>query len=202
MLQETIEADGPYSFLVERSARPRIIFATREMIAAREPVDPLRQREASDEQSFTALVRWAGVRRARWSDWGKLAERIGPTAFDQHMCGLMDAEPPVLVTGSVIQRSHDPLVIVVAEMVQGRAGLKIEALYHHKFASAGQRHRFYDWFYTDRNCDLAADLIQIAYSAGTAALGEVLDRLATDGAKPNSRAERRRRAKAAARIDA
>jgi hypothetical protein len=197
MLPINIEEDETYKFVVNRERSLCIVFARPEMTIVNGPVEALWHREAADERSLRALIRWAGVRRARWQDWGRLAEEIGREAFYQHMRDLMATEPPAECTGTVVQREDDPQEIVMGEMMHGAAGIHVEELYRHRFPSSAARDAFYDWFCTGRNCDLAADLLQIGFSQGTAALGEVLNEIA---AGPLGRAERRCRAKTATRV--
>jgi len=199
MLPTHIEENEKYKFVIDRRNGLCVVFATQEMMTVNGPVEPLWHRKAGDERSLGALIRWIGVRRACWQDWGRLAEEIGRDAFYQQMRDLMDAQPIAECTGTVVQRQDDANEIVVGEMMQGAAGIQIEELYRHRFPSPAGRNAFYDWFFTDRNCDLAAALLQIGYSQGTAALGEALDEIAAARAKPLSRAGRRRRAKAAAK---
>ena len=199
MLPTYIEVNEKYRFVIDNRNSLCVIFATQAMMNAKVPTEPLWHREAGNDESMRALVRWVGIRRAHWQEWGRLAEAIGRDAFYRHMHDLMTAEPPALCTGTVVQRQADPREIAIGEMMHGPAGLHLEMLCRHRFASPAACDRFYEWFLTDRNCDLADPLLQIAYSQGTAALGQVLDELATDGAKPLSRAERRRQAKAAAK---
>lgn len=199
MLTSYIAQDEFYKFVIDRRSGLRIVFTSQEMMERKGQVEPLWHREAGDQRSFEALIRWAGVRRAKWQIWGELAETIGRDAFYQHMRDLMAAEPVVECTGTVVQRQEDPCELVMGEMMHGITGIQVEELYRHRFASPQARDSFYDWFFTDRNCGLAAALLQIGYSHGTSALGDALDEIAAQGGKPLSRAERRRRAKRAAK---
>jgi hypothetical protein len=198
MLPTHIENEN-YRFVIYNRNPLCILFASQAMINARVPTESLWHREAANKESMRALARWVGVRRASWQEWGRLAEAIGRDAFYRHMHDLMIAEPPALCTGTVVQRQDDPREIAMGEVTHGASGMRFEVLYRHRFASPAASDRFYDWFLTDRNCDLADSLLQIAYSKGTAALGKILDDLAAETAKPLNGAERRRRAKAAAK---
>lgn len=202
MLPTHIEENEFYTFAVDQRRGHHVVFATQEMMTRNGSVEPLWHREAGDERSLRALRRWVGVRRDRWQEWGRLAECIGTAAFYQHMRDLMAAEPVEECTGTVVQHGDDPQEIILGEMMHGLRGVHIETLYRHRFVSPAARSSFFDWFYTDRNCDLAAGLLQVAYSKGTAELGRRLDELVADLQKPLSRAERRRRAKAEAKVKA
>lgn len=199
MLPTHIANDEIYTFRIDQRSGLYILFATQEMIGRGGAVEPLWHREAGDLRSLEALTRWVGVRRGKWQQWGRLAETVGRDAFYQHMHDLMTAEPPAICTGTVVQRQDDPHEIVFGEMLHGMTGVYIEELYRHRFGTPQARDSFYDWFFTDQNCDSAAALLQIGYSRGTAALGDALDEIAAQRSKPLSRAKLPRGAKASAR---
>ena len=181
MLLTHIDPNARHTFAADRRNGFHLLFVTTDMLK-QSYFEPHWVREAGDERSFAALLRWTSVRRDQWQAWGRLAEAIGREAFYQHMRDLMTAEPIAECTGTVVQRQDDIREIVLGEMLAGTDGVVIEELYRHRFASAAARDRFYDWFYTDRNCDSVAALLQIGYNQGTAALGRALDALADDGA--------------------
>jgi len=199
MLQAHIEENEKYSFVVDRRDRLMIVLVTQDMLTVQGAVEPLWHREAGDDRSLNALLRWVAVRRARWQEWGALAQAIGRSAFYMHMRDLMAAEPVSEVVGTVVQPQEDPCEIAMGEMTQGPAGMCIEVLYRHRFSTDQARNNFFDWFYMDENHKLAEALLQIGYCEGTSALGEALDQIAARASEPLSRAERRRRAKAIAR---
>ena len=202
MLPTHIQENEFYTFVIDQRHGHYVVLTSQEMLSREGPVEPLWHREAADERSFDALLRWVMVRRGRWQEWGQLAEALGPTAFYQHMRERMAVEPLEECTGSVLQREDDPREIVLGEMMHDPRGLHIEELYRHRFASPKARERFFDWFYTDRNCDSTADLLLIALNEGTAQLGRRLDEIATEFRKRHRRAEPRAGAKARARTKA
>lgn len=197
MLPPYIDNTERYRFVIDRRNTLCVVFATQAMLAANGPVTPLWHREAGDERSLNALIRWIAVRRDRWQEWGRLAETIGAEAFYSHMRERMQEEPIAEPTGPLLQRRDDPVEILLGEMMHGPQGMFLEPLYLHRFASPEAREAFYDWFFQGTNHENLAALVDVAFSDGTALLGEMLDRLAEVGAAPVPRAERRRRAKAA-----
>lgn len=198
MLLSHIDNTEPYRFVIDRRNTLCIVFATQAMLEFNGPVAPLWHREAGNAQSLDALIRWVAVRRDRWQEWGRLAEALGREEFYQHMRQRMEAEPPALCTGTVVQCQDDPVEVMFGGMMHGPQGLFLEPLYTHRFASPEARDSFYGWLWSDGNHELADSLVHIAFTAGTAELGRELDRIAADP-KPLSRAERRRGAKAETR---
>lgn len=183
MLPAQIEENENYKFVIDHRNPLCIVLASQALLAANTPVQPLWHREAGDERSFKALVRWIGVRRSRWQEWGRLAEALGRDRFYHHMAERMALEPIGECTASVMQPLDDPRALMVGEMLNGATGLVTEELYVHRFDTAAKRKQFLDWFYTGDNCAHAATLIQVAYSHGTTVLGEMLDQIA-NGPKP------------------
>ena len=198
MLPEHISQDEKYKFVIDNRQGFYIVFVPGYLFGHHTPFEPLWHRQAGDERSFRALVRWVGVRRARWQEWGRLAEALGRNAFYQHMHDLMIAEPVAECVGWTVQGLDDPHEVGMGEMIQGPNGLQTEELYRHRFKSAAARDRFFQWFYSDENFNCAPALLQIGYSRGTAELGKTLDELAEEVPKAQPRAKGKRKLKATA----
>jgi hypothetical protein len=179
MLPAQIEENENYKFVIDHGNPLCVVLASQALLAANTPVQPLWHREAGDQRSFDALIRWIGVRRARWQEWGRLAEALGRDRFYLHMAERMALEPIRECVASVVQPLDDPRALRIGEMLNGATGMVIEELYVHHFDTAAKRKQFLDWFYTADNCDHAGALIQVAYSHGTTVLGEMLDQIAS-----------------------
>lgn len=197
MLQDTIDNDSePYRIIIDGRHPHRLLLVSRAMLEQRGEVEPLWHRDAADTRSFKALTRWTAIRRDRWQEWGELAESLGHRAFYQHMRERMEIEPPAECLGTMLTRMEDPAEILIAESMHGPQGLFTQPLYVHRFASPTARDRFYDWLYSDDNVHAMNELAMLGYQDGATALGEALDRIASEPIV-GSRAERRRRAKSA-----
>lgn len=192
MLPAHIEENENYKFVIDHGNPLCIVFASQALLAANASVQPLWHREAGDERSFKALVRWIGVRRARWQEWGRLAEAVGRDRFYRHMHERMAAEPIGECVASVMQPLDDPRALLVGEMLNGPTGLVTEELYVHHFDTPAKRKQFLDWLYTDDNFNHAGTLIQVAYSHGTTVLGEMLDQIANGPRRSKANGKTRR----------
>lgn len=197
MLPPFIDNTERYRFVIDRRNTLCIVFATQAMLEANGPVTPLWHREAGDARSLDALIRWVAVRRDRWQEWGRLAEALGAEAFYAHMRERMAVEPIAERTATIVQRQDDPNEILIGEMMHGPQGLFVEPLYVHRFATPEALAAFYDWFNAEQNYQDVEGLVRVAFGEGTAVLGGILDKIAASTGSAITRAERRRRAKAA-----
>ena len=193
MLMNHIDEDEKYQFVANTGDRLHLVFATRETIEQVGRVKmPLWSREAGDDRTLRAMVRWAAQHRAQWQEWGRLAEAIGHDGFREHIDRLWAEEPPALTLGETVTVDEDPAVLVLGEMVDGPDHHRFQTLYAHRFPSAEIRTRFLTWFYAGRNSDVIQQLVGIAYAQGTAALGAVLNDLAANAAAGKAPRGRRR----------
>lgn len=190
MLMSHIEKKPKYEFLVDQRDGRRIV-----LLADRATIDagggtPLWYREAGNDESLQAILRWTGLRRARWTEWGELAERIGTQAFFAHMESLWEAEPLVRSLGTTITPAEDPEVLLLGEMIDGPCGIRFQLLYEHRFADAAARRKFLDWLH--ENVSLSGALLNFGYGSGTIELGGLLDDIAADQAARSAPRGRRR----------
>ena len=178
MLPEYIDQSDRYRFTANTSRGFHVGFFEFAPNDIERPVAQHWLRECGDERSLKAMIRWLVVRRADWQKWGRLAEALGPDAFDSHINQLMEAEPIVEAVSVSVTKRADPREIALGDVVAARDGVRIEVLCVHRFSSANARDGFFNWFLTDRNGDQTETLLNIAKVRGTVALGEVLDELA------------------------
>ena len=193
MLLKKIDADTENYFFVQDCKRGFFLLFTSAEEYKRNPFHPLWAREAADERTFKAMVRWAAIRRDRWQEWGELAERIGRDAFYDHLAGLMAAEPAELPTATLVHKSANPWEIELGQMLHGPHGRRAEYLHVHRFASAAARDGFFAWLYADDNISSAQILMDVAFGGGTDELDILLDKLAELGEPGIARPKRSKR---------
>lgn len=201
MLIDRIDNTEPYRIIIDSHTPLRIVLTSQAMLERGGMIEPLWHRDAADVRSFNALLHWTAIRRDRWLEWGQLAEALGRPAFYQHMRERMEIEPPAECIGTVVTRLDDPAEILIGESMHGPQGLFTQPLHSHRFASPAARDRFYEWMYSDDNVHAVNALCQLGYAKGAIALGDRLDEIAASS-PADTRAERRRRAKAAAKAGA
>lgn len=192
MLQDRFNDDEQYRVVIDRHNPLCIVLASQAMLRASGPVEPLWHREAGDERSMDALLRWAAIRRDRWQEWGQLAQVLEPKAFYEHMHERMCHEPPGECIGTMMTRLDDATGIIISEYLHGPQGLFSQPLHIHRFASSAARDRFYEWLYADDHIHAVDALARLGYAEGAIALGQALDRIACVSPVGN-RAKRRRR---------
>lgn len=193
MIPARIDADTEnHYFLRDERAGFHLVFVSREA-KKQNPFMPHWVAPCGNKESLDAMCRWTSVRRDQWEVWGELAERIGHRAFAKHMDDLLKAEPLVRVEAALLQRQDDPVQVGIGEMLTGPEGMRLEVLHVHTFQSVEACEAFHGWFHTGRNHEAAGALLNIAYSAGTDELGDVMDRIAADFLAKPKRAPRGRR---------
>lgn len=178
MLLASFEDNAPYQVLGDTRQGFHLLLVRSDMLGQSKPFTPLWVFECGDQRSMDCVSHWLMVRRARWTEWGEIAERDGPDAVFEHIADIMRQEPIGVLQGILVQPDPDPKVLNLGEVLAIPHGVRNEVLYRHRFSTTGKRGRFFDWFHGGGHAQ-AQLLIDMAITNGTSALALVLEDIAS-----------------------
>jgi len=178
MIMKKKDPTARHYFLRDDREGYHLLFVNDDIVNGPAPFAPLWIHTSGNAETLRAMARWVAVRQDRWEAWAKLRAVIGQAGFDAHIRSLIDAEPPERILGTVLKRSDDPRAIELGQLLRGRNGVRDEILIQHAFGSAELRERFWGWVHSDGNHAMVEAVLQIAWSKGADAAGEILDDLA------------------------
>lgn len=172
-----------YRFRIdERNGTKRLIMITKDMEAQAKtkPMEPLWWREMGDDRSLNAVVNWIQLRRTSWNAWGDMATQEGREALAAHLQRLFEEEPPVEVTGILIERSDNPTQLSIGDLASTPTGVAKRVYYTHTFADQALRDAFHDWLASNNPEGNGNAMLESALQSGTGYLAGQMDQIAAE----------------------
>lgn len=191
LLPRVIRQDEEFQFALDDRNGYHLLFVTKEMLGKSRPFTPLWALPCRDAAAAKVFSRWLAVRRNQWANWAKMAQTMTPLDFDTYMGELLAAEVLMEVESTMLRQYPDGYELAFSHVFEWGRDIRVEEVVRHKFGSRQAYEGFVDWLNTGNNMLAIEALVQIAFSEGTDAFGEALDRLATT--KPITRHQRRAR---------
>jgi len=189
LLPRAIGPDETCHFAIDNRDGFNLLFVTTEMLEGPQPFTPYWVFACGDLATVKAFSRWVAVRRNHWPMWAEMARSTTPGEFDTFMRGLIAEEPAMHVGGTMVKHNPEELSVVFLHVLESGTATRTEEVIRHRFASAEDYEGFLTWLNSGENVLAAGELVQLAFSEGTEALGQMLDHLATT--KPLTRQQRR-----------
>lgn len=172
-----------YRFRINDTAGTKRLLLTTtamEKQARVQPTTPLWWREMGDDRSLNAMVNWVRLRRTSWNLWGHMAKAQGSDALQKHFDALLKEDPPVEVTGILIEAGEDGRQLSLGDVASTPRGMVKRIYYTHTFFDEETRQAFQGWL-LDKNPEGNGNaLLDIGLDSGTDKLAAAMDEIAAD----------------------
>lgn len=172
-----------YRFRIDdRNGIKRLLMVTvaMEEQAKSRPMEPLWWREMGDDRTLNAVVNWLRLRRQSWQEWGDMATGQGREVLAEHLQSLLEQEPPVEVTGMLIEASEDEHQLSLGDLAVTPSGLSKRVYYTHTFADPQRRKAFHEWLLANNPEGNGNAMLDMALDSGTAKLAVLMDEIAAE----------------------